>query len=591
MKQNLNILRAHYNPKDKYINREYKNGQISPILCGSRNLLPFQVDVPTRSGGITRFELTNKETGVVYDESSVLSFHKAGYTENYIDTTLSVLLPNSDYSAFGFTIGDPEKIRKVECLIYAVDANYLPTQFRAKVLSAKGGTLLLESEIIVENVPVNNVFKLYFDFGSTYDNSITGYDLYLELKSDGKFSPYGNISAYSGETPRYKTYVVDEFDYPDSDAATDVSCYTKSYEYMGNFDKVVYDGGNLSNFLPNGTYSAELDVNGYTLYFDEFVVMRNIEPKIEFEYWHDSPIYFTEGMFRFEDGYKNKVTFQTDFLEIEPRYNVSKKELLDQDLVMRTTSWMNYNLKVTLTKYMLQAMVGVKHHNNIRLLYGGETHVVDSFLVTVEEWDSYKHYCYCNIELRTNTITTLGNADDSDEYKEAEVLDIDFSNFENNKVDCMQFDVAAERVITNLVANEAYSGEVVIYDDTSTKTLYRDIGGTWFGYASSPYDVIYDKSNEEFYYKDTTLVQDITLTLDSNVGDDYTISGKTFKYATVHVIIDTVGSEPVNELKVAEIDGQQLIDGFTFTHAAVNQIKVRVTGKNCEFGESDWVEV
>ena len=120
MKQNLNIMRFHSSKAAKYTNRDFSQGNATPINCIPRALLPFQVDIPRGSGLLTKFELTNLDTDEVFDELASVYLQRSGTTESYENASLTVLDATSTKSAWGFSIGNPQKLRNVKVTIHSI---------------------------------------------------------------------------------------------------------------------------------------------------------------------------------------------------------------------------------------------------------------------------------------------------------------------------------------------------------------------------------------------------------------------------------------------------------------------------------------
>lgn len=602
---NYNILKFQTEQSNLYTNREFAIGT-PKIITEQRVIPPFQVIRQNLSTTpLTTFNITRCETGDVIDllsemNAAGLSIQYGGEIENYDNTSLVIQESGGSYSAWSQTIGTSfTKFRFLQCFMYCDDIDNIPTQFRARILDAYGGTEMAESAIVTVVPKYKQFFSVLFDFGSVYDNSTLLDNLYLEVAANGVWSPYGK-DVYSGQTMKRTTYTgtEDTTDYA-TVSGSDTPSNTYSWrvvatQYGGNYDVIVNDGTQIASYLQKGTYEIEMSDGFTTWYSEKFIVMDYIHDHVKISYWHNNDLQLPNslGVMRYYDGFKNHVNLMAKVRS--PQYNL-EKEVIEKNLEQLTLSVSSnklYQFKFIASEYMLDAMRLIDQHHNIQIEYGTNIITVQDFTLSIEGWDEKGYYAYCKVEFTgQDNVTTVGNSSLDGSYIPQEVLDITFPT--DIQVDAIAFDYETDEII-DFADIGTYSNKLnkyVIVDNAGSKTLYYWNGSTLSGVAVGAYEIVkYETSStEDFYYWNAgALVQDSEIVTVTNIGgDDRNVIGRTFKYAYVQVEYELAGSVFV---KTPVYDGQEFINnGIDISpSSSVVQFRLHAFGKDKVFSTSAW---
>ena len=604
---NYNILKFQKETSLLYTNREY-SFSVPKIIAEQRKIPPFQViRQQLINSPITKFELTRCETGTTIDilsemNAAGLSIQEGGEIENYDSTSLVVQSADDNKCAWSQSIGGSfTKFRFLRCWMYCDDIDNIPTQFRARILDAYGGTQMAESAIVTISPKYKQSFSIMFDFGSVYDNSILLDNLYLEVAADGVWSPYGK-DVYSGQTMKHTTYTgtEDTTDYATvsgTDAASDTySWRVVGTKYGGNYDVIVNDGTAIDLYLDKGTYSIEMSDGINTWYSEKFIIMDYIHDKIKLTYWHNNDLSLPNnlGTMRYYDGYKNELILMAKVRS--PEYLV-EKEVIEKNLEQLTissSSSKRYQFKFLASEYMLDAIRLIDLHHNIQMEYEGKLITVQDFAFNIEGWDDKGYYAYCKIEFtEQDMVTTSGSASLDGTYIPQEVLDITFPT--EIDIDAIGYDYETDEEILEadrLTYSTKVASKYVIVNNAGTRTLWE-----WSGslpltqIIMTAYDVVKleDSTGETYYYNSAgSLVTDSEIVTVTNTGGfTRNVTGRTFKTAYVQVEYELAGStfvmSPVS-------DGLEFINnGIDIDPAGgIVQFRLHVFGKDKTFSVSPW---
>ena len=413
MIRNYNILRLHTNPDKLYTERSFAN-KSPKILTDQRTIPPFQVIRPTLSNSpVTKFELTRLETGAKIDIltealAGPLSIQYGGTEENYAETSLTPYTGVTGKSAWGFSLGVVDLIRHCYITIYCSDFDNIPTKFEARIRESKGGTIInTSSEVtIIPDFKTNT--KVYFDFGSVYDNTTN--NIYLEVKADGVWTPVGNDSLYTtGQTVSFKTYGASVYAYPDTDnSPTDEgSGRAVVYAYAGNYDIIVNDGTTFDKYVPEGEYTLEMSDGRYTWYSEKFEVKSYVNDKVTITYWHNEPFNLPLGVMRYFDGYKNKIIFDAKLRKPEYPQDEEVSQRDGVDLPIWSASKKQMTMKVYASEFMLDAMRLIWQHHNIQIENEWDVFTVDEFNITDIDWDREGYIAEVTIEFTVHVPTPI----------------------------------------------------------------------------------------------------------------------------------------------------------------------------------------
>ena len=545
MIQNYNIIRFHQDALKVYTDKEFTNGKTSPIITKQRTIPPFQLIRPALTNApITRFDLVSREDGTVIDvltevNNSCLSIQLGGDQENYASGSVAAYATITDAYSWGFTLGTSfDEFRHVVVAVNANDQNAACTTWNSRILSAKGGSVLLTATEVNKIVKIGTTEYIYFDFGEVYDNAALD-NLYLEVHSNGKWSCVGDDGLYSGQTVSYN---LTASTYPDTDNSPvgEGSAYVRAYAYDGNFDVIVNDGSEYDKYVKQGSYTITISDGIYTWYSEPFYIHDYIKDEIKISYWHNEPFPLPIGNMRYVDGYKNVVRFKGKLGQPKYEYIEEDVEQLGRILPISKTLKKKFSFNFTANKYMLDALNLIWMHHNIEIEVDNELFTVHEFEIVDYEWDEYALHCMCTVEFVADNITTATGHNRSDNnFIEEEVLDLVFPT-EINVIDAIEWDYYSDEEI-DIADEPTYTNKInkyIVVDNAGNKSLGYYNGSDVVYPALTEGQVVkyYDGTSDTYYFKDANLETQSVIDSVTNIGGtNRRIDGNTFQYASVYI--------------------------------------------------------
>ena len=604
----INVWRAHTDIDKLYENRIGNYGSTKVLPCPNKRFLPFQYIRPSRSNTITQFKAVRRETGEVINLLSAMGsnlyIQKGGQTENYTETGITPRSLTNSQRAWGWSIGTMGngKIRGAEVTVYADDSNNIPTRWKCRILSAKGGTVRLETtEFMYQTIGYKENTKIYFDFGTTYDNS-GGDHLYIEIQSNGVWTPVGlGNPTYNIPPDEACSYADTDDTYPDTtDTSTpdEFSGHVKTYEYWGNFDIIVYNGAKFNHYLQPGIYDVVMSDGITTWYFEPIAIYNYKRRLVKITWWNNEPIFYDGGVIRYADDFKFWVYFSG---AIRGGENKDDRQLIPKDgrdVQVYGKSYKEDSFTITTTSYVYDAISKIFHNKNIRIESECEEYIVELFQIDTPQWDNMRRFVDLEIIFRSQTtITSSASGQISGEgetnYKEEALEDIVFSTYACDELTrCIEVDYEAlDELLETDSAFISYAGntdDYIIGVLSGNRTLYQWNGSSWDTVVLNDWDVVYNIDDDQYLYKNTGsfLVVSKTIAVTNLGGDNYRADGEALPTAFVQV----EAKDTNNDIIYSEVyDGQYYIDnGITFNCPDFLEARIHVYRKTCDYGYSAW---
>ena len=288
-----------------------------------------------------------------------------------------------------------------------------------------------------------------------------------------------------------------------TDITTKIQTAGLSLIETDNFDIISYpDTVNLGiSGLTVGLYYLQMTDGSNTWYSEIFQFCRSVDDFIKIEYWHRETFCHNEGEFVFEYPYKNRVYIDSDIGRPSYPYDETVKKNNGVNFPLHQTSYKQYKFTAILTEAVLDALRLIGLHDDVVITYGGQTYLVNEFLMTNPSWDDRGDVAETIFEFRTNTVVNVhGRAVDTVAYEgedgaclvatieavaEVEFPSDDYTNFEY---------VTRTGNVGNLAI-----GEKIVKLNGSIRTVEEYNGASYDVVAVSSGDVVYSYANDEYY--------------------------------------------------------------------------------------------
>lgn len=604
MIQNYNILKFVDDPIKLTRSREkYAYGKNVAVLTPTRRIPPFQL-IRNRYANtpLTRFDLVRLSDGAVTDilsevTASCVSILEGGDQENYSNASIVADTLETNAHSWGFTLGSSfTDFRHVVVAVNGNDQNVACTTWNAQIKDSYGGSVVATATEVRKVIDIDTTSYIYFDFGAIYDNSPPT-NLYIEVTSDGQWSPVGDDALYSGQTVSYGV-LPNQYPIFDRIGAEEFlgSAYLRAYAYDGNFDVIVNDGSEYDLYVPDGCYQVVISDGITTWYSEDLQIQEYIDSEMKISYWHNEPFPLPNGEMLFFDGYKNVVYLSAKLGETEWDLREEVVDQLGRLLPISRTTRTIETFKFNTSKAQLAAMNLIWMHHNIEIEVDCQLFNVHDFKIVNYEWDQEGLFATCTVEFTVDSITTAKGHNRSDNgFVMGEVSDLTFPAT-IDCVDVIKWDYYTDEIV-DIADEPTYTNKLnkyIIVDNAGTKTLGYYNGSDVVYPAATEGQVVkyFDGSSDTYYFFDGTLKTKTVIDSVTNIGGNARrLDGNTFRSA--HIVVEYEVPGPTS-LFTSRYDGQELINnGIVIDQALVSKFRIHAFGGEKTFEDgfevSDWI--
>ena len=413
----INVLHWYDNLSDQNHRKWWAYDRIYPLITPAERLLPFQMNRDATNEPITEFTLIDFNTGVETDilsgmESAGLNVYNNGI-ENYDTTGLSEQnLGTTVTTSWGWSFA-PANTRfdylQVKLSLYEV--TNIPQYFRAVIKDGKDGATLATSNDLDIGAVIPSVQTLTFAFDEIIDYATSSAAMWVEIRADGEFYPYGKDGVtldFTSEQERYGA-AGDLTTAPTVNTGTpgDYDAYTRVWGGVYDYDIVCYPGIlSHGTATPEGRYYARMADANNTWYSEVFTIVNDVTNYLKIEYWHRYDFIYDNGHIKYNNPVAYKSTLYLDTDIGKPKYLFEDKvsERNGAKLKIHQVSIKAFVFECFTPEYLLDAMRVIRMHHDVVITdRNGQEYIVDDFIIT-PNWQKDGDIAVTECEFRTNTI-------------------------------------------------------------------------------------------------------------------------------------------------------------------------------------------
>lgn len=376
----------------------------------------------------------------------------------------------------------------------------------------------------------------------------------------------------------------------------------EGFENNGRFILTYPGTVNLPGFdmIEDLYYIRFEDYNGNFIYSEIFAWQANLESSnkyVKVEWWHGENFDYPGGTIRYNFPFKMWVYLYTDIGKPE---RMKKEEVEERDgrkLPLKQISWKVFKFEFRAPEYLIDAMDLIWQHDACTVTHMGRVYEVEEFVMETE-WLEYGDFGRVSVEFRTDTVVVVNGrslADFDYEADEGECFTASFNAvawIENGSPEHIGFYWTDE-----FGANHSFANGDYVLIETAGLTVLKQYttagGGAYFTTSVAEGETVHtvhDSRNpytreDNYFFKYSTLIQNPVITNEANVGDAYTISGKTFNNTIIEVWLRT---DEGDVLAGTFLESNFTGAGISFDASGSNGYYVRARTHVCpNIGESE----
>lgn len=345
---------------------------------------------------------------------------------------------------------------------------------------------------------------------------------------------------------------------------TGVETAITSELYASGYDGFEDDNGNLiliypgSVNLPGINLTEDLyylrfeDFNGNYIFSEIFAWQNNLDNNrkyVKVEWWHGENFTYPGGTIRYNFPFKMWAYLYTDIGKPE---RMQKEEVEERDgrkLYLKQISWKVFKFEFRAPEYLVDALDLIWQHDACQITHMGRVYEVEEFIMNTE-WLEYGDFARVLVEFRTDTVITVnGRSLEDFDYEVAEGACFTptynaIAWIQNGSPEYLGFFWTDEFGANHSFDNGQYVLVQISPGVTTLKQYVYSGAPSYLSVSASDGDrvhTVHDSRNpyireDNYFFKNGSLyVQEPIITSESNVGEIYTISGKTFSNTIIEV--------------------------------------------------------
>jgi hypothetical protein len=417
-KNNISALRWYDNLTEQHHNQWWGYGRVYPLITPAERLLPFQMLVDPLFAEITAFKLVNFQTGSETDilagmVSAGLNVYNNGI-ENYTDSSLSEqTIDPVTTTSWGWSFAPANTLFKyIRVQLSLYEPTNEPLNLRAVIKDGRDGAVIATSNDLNIGLSPDTISKLTFTFDEivTYDTSTTA--MWVEIRSDGEFYPYGKNTptlTYTAEIGRHGA-AGDLTTAPSINVGTEAAfdAHTRVWGGVYDYDLICYPGIlSHGTSTPVGRYYSRMTVGTKNYYSEVYTIVDDVTKYLKIEYWHRYDFLYDNGHIKYFNpvSYKSVIYFDADIGVAKYLFEDKVSERNGVKMKIHQVSIKAFLFECLAPEYLCDALrvIGM-HHDVIITDKNGRVYRVDDFIMTPAPLDPDKHLYKVDIEFRTNTI-------------------------------------------------------------------------------------------------------------------------------------------------------------------------------------------